>query len=169
MLGYLPSSIGRVIELWRRERNLTQEELAERAGVPRPNLSMIEQGARDLTLSTLRRLAGALEIKPGLLADGISPQSAREKPWSRESLDRIARYLLGYRVELRPREREAAESFRPLIRRKLALKNALFRSPPLGKPAQTQRGRGLGFQAFFQIEEIRNLISRIDKLSGGPR
>jgi transcriptional regulator with XRE-family HTH domain len=74
---------------WRLARGLTQDELARAARIPRPNLSAIERGHREVTLKTLRALALALDINPGLLADGVAP-GAQEPPLRRKDLERVA-------------------------------------------------------------------------------
>ncbi|MBI2340159.1 MAG: helix-turn-helix transcriptional regulator, partial [Deltaproteobacteria bacterium] len=43
------------ISAWRQVRGLTQEELASRTGIPRPNLSAIERGQHDITVATLEK------------------------------------------------------------------------------------------------------------------
>lgn len=53
-----------------RERlGLTQEQVAERSGVHATEVSRIEAGKRDPQVSTLERLAEAVEVKPGRLLD----------------------------------------------------------------------------------------------------
>jgi len=53
-----------------RERlGLTQEQVAERSGVHATEVSRIEAGKRDPQVSTVRRLAKAVEVKPGQLLD----------------------------------------------------------------------------------------------------
>jgi transcriptional regulator with XRE-family HTH domain len=53
-----------------RERlGLTQEEVAQRSGVHATEVSRMEAGKRDPKISTLRRLAKAVEVKPGQLLD----------------------------------------------------------------------------------------------------
>lgn len=53
-----------------RERlGLTQEQVAERCGVHFTEISRIEAGKRDPRVSTLRRLAEAVEVKPGELLE----------------------------------------------------------------------------------------------------
>jgi transcriptional regulator with XRE-family HTH domain len=53
-----------------RERlGLTQEQVAERSGVHATEVSRIEAGKRDPQVSTLKRLAAALEVAPGRLLD----------------------------------------------------------------------------------------------------
>lgn len=80
---------GETVLAWRLERGLTQAVLAERAGLPRPNLSDIERGKREVTLGTLRALALALAVRPGVLADGLAP-SAAAQPLSRSDMERVA-------------------------------------------------------------------------------
>jgi transcriptional regulator with XRE-family HTH domain len=57
--------IGAEIYLKRLERGMTQAELAKKAQIPQPNLSNIEKNKQDLTVSTLRRIAYALDVEPG--------------------------------------------------------------------------------------------------------
>lgn len=53
-----------------RERlGLTQEQVAQRSGVHATEVSRIEAGKRDPQVSTLERLAKAVEVKPGRLLD----------------------------------------------------------------------------------------------------
>ncbi len=53
-----------------RERlGLTQEEVAQRSGVHVTEVSRMEAGKRDPKISTLRKLAKAVEVKPGQLID----------------------------------------------------------------------------------------------------
>jgi transcriptional regulator with XRE-family HTH domain len=53
-----------------RERlELTQEEIAQRSGVHATEVSRIEAGKRDPQVSTLLRLAKAVEVRPGQLLD----------------------------------------------------------------------------------------------------
>jgi transcriptional regulator with XRE-family HTH domain len=59
--------VGTEIRRRRRERRLTQEQLAFRAGLTPHYLSTIENGHRDPSLSTIEALAGALETTPGEL------------------------------------------------------------------------------------------------------
>jgi len=53
-----------------RERlGLTQEQVAQRSGVHSTEVSRIEGGKRDPKVSTVERLAKAVEVKPGRLLD----------------------------------------------------------------------------------------------------
>lgn len=53
----------------RKKLGLTQEEVARRSGVHSTEVSRIEGGRRDPKVSTLERLAKAVEVKPGRLLD----------------------------------------------------------------------------------------------------
>lgn len=70
MEGDLQRTVGRNIRRLRRERGLSQEELAEEIGVHRTFMGGIERGERNLTLRTLERLARKLGVDPvSLLAE----------------------------------------------------------------------------------------------------
>jgi transcriptional regulator with XRE-family HTH domain len=81
---------GETVLAWRLARGLTQAELALAARIPRPNLSAIERGDREVTLKTLRALALALDIRPGALVDGTMPDGGAP-PLTRQSMERVAR------------------------------------------------------------------------------
>jgi len=53
----------------RKRLGLTQEEVAERSGVHPTEVSRIEAGKRDPRVTTLLRLARALEVRAGELLD----------------------------------------------------------------------------------------------------
>lgn len=58
----LPQLVGRTIRNRRRELGFSQEELAWRAGLHRTYVTDVERGARNLSLSTMDKLAQALEF-----------------------------------------------------------------------------------------------------------
>lgn len=88
----MPLPFGQTIYLWRRYRRLTQQQLAEHAGLPRPNLCAIEQGHREVSLTTLRALALALQVPAGALVDGVTPAVAAPSAQhlTRSVIERIA-------------------------------------------------------------------------------
>ncbi|MCY1546839.1 helix-turn-helix protein [compost metagenome] len=51
----------------RLELGFSQEELAERAGVHRTYVGMLERREKNATLYSIERLAGALEVEPHVL------------------------------------------------------------------------------------------------------
>ena len=57
------------IKLWREYRGLTQQELANRAGISKPYLSQIETGKRQGTLETLSAIAQSLDVPLDVLTD----------------------------------------------------------------------------------------------------
>lgn len=56
---------GEIVREIRKERGLSQEELAHRAGVHRTYIGMIERAEKNITLINIDRIAKALEIKIG--------------------------------------------------------------------------------------------------------
>lgn len=63
-------ALGAVIRAERKRRNLSQEALADAAGIDRSHMGKIERGERNLTLLNLVRIANALEHKPSTLLQG---------------------------------------------------------------------------------------------------
>lgn len=55
--------LGEAIRALRQGRELSQEELAERAGVHRTYIGMIERGEKNVTILTMLRLSSALNVK----------------------------------------------------------------------------------------------------------
>ena len=54
---------GFAVKVRREELHLTQEELADRAGIHRTYLSDVERGGRNLSLINIERLAAALALR----------------------------------------------------------------------------------------------------------
>lgn len=157
--------IGQTIILWRNAKGLTQSTLAERSGVSRPNLSAIEQGARDLTLETLRRIASALEVSPGTLADGVGPKPDLSKgELDRYALDRIARLAAGQAIRASAPERRVASDLTLIMKSKTRRPHS--KKKPEGVRAENaavlRLRSGLGPVIFKQLirRVEKNLISR---------
>jgi len=65
----------------RRAARLSQEQLALRASLHRTQIGMLEHGQRVPKIDTLLKLAGALEVPPGDLLEGIVwVPSSTDKP-----------------------------------------------------------------------------------------
>ena len=62
-------ALGKNLRAARERLGLTQEQVAERSGVQAGEVSRIETGKRDPKVSTLERLAKAVEAKPGELLE----------------------------------------------------------------------------------------------------
>lgn len=67
---------------------MDQKTLANKAGLSQSGLSAIENGRRDLTVSTLRRIASSLGVSPSFLLTG---EPVRSLSLSRHDYDAIAR------------------------------------------------------------------------------
>lgn len=74
MIDSLPSQrLAVLIRSLRTEQGMSQEELAERAGLHRNFISLIERGKSQPTVDNVFRLANALEISAVELIQRISP------------------------------------------------------------------------------------------------
>jgi transcriptional regulator with XRE-family HTH domain len=62
-------NLGKNLLAARKKLGLTQEQVAERSGVQAGEVSRIEHGKRDPKVSTLEKLAAAVELPPGRLLD----------------------------------------------------------------------------------------------------
>jgi transcriptional regulator with XRE-family HTH domain len=72
--------LGRNLREARERLELTQEQIADRSGVHATEVSRIEAGKRDPQLSTIQRLAEAVELTPGQLLDlGQLPGQNRQR------------------------------------------------------------------------------------------
>ncbi len=64
---------GDAVRARREELGLTQEELAERAGIHRTYLSDVERGTRNVSLVNVERLAEALSLSLPELFERVAP------------------------------------------------------------------------------------------------
>lgn len=62
--------VGNRLKELRVERALTQEELAEKAGVGKNTVNRIERNETEPHMSTLRKLADALGVEPARIVRG---------------------------------------------------------------------------------------------------
>jgi transcriptional regulator with XRE-family HTH domain len=62
---------GRNLFLARRRAQLSQQQLADRAGVHRTEIGLLENGRRTARVDTLMKLTGALDGDPAELLKGI--------------------------------------------------------------------------------------------------
>jgi transcriptional regulator with XRE-family HTH domain len=147
---------GETVLAWRLARGMTQSELARTARIPRPNLSAIERGDREVTLKTLRALALALDVRPGVLADGMPPD-AGTRPLSRTRLERIARAAVRGTPPRDTREAVIANG----------LRNALSARIDLGRGQRRRRVPTGSNRSYFLLRTRENqatLASLVDRV-----
>lgn len=90
----------------------TQAELAAQAGMAQANLSNIEKGKRDLTVSTLLRVAEALEVKPSELIEEAAPETFS---LTRIQVETLAKTVVHPRTKTSAEIRELAGLFREIL------------------------------------------------------
>lgn len=61
---HIQEVFGEVIKELRNQKNISQIELAERGQFNRTYISDLERGLKQASLSTILRLAGALDVQP---------------------------------------------------------------------------------------------------------
>lgn len=62
-------NLGKNLRAARKKLELTQEQVAQRSGVQAGEISRIERGQRDPQVSTVEKLAEAVEVKSGQLLE----------------------------------------------------------------------------------------------------
>lgn len=100
------------IQEYRVRQGMTQAELAQRAGVAQANLSNIERGKRDLTVSMLVRLASALAVRPSELIE--EPEPAGDFALTRPDIEKLAEVIVNADTRASSEIRELAVLFRLL-------------------------------------------------------
>ena len=68
-------AFGQEVRMLRHRAGLTQEALAEKAGLHWTYVGQIERGERNLTLKNILRLASGLGVPPGELVDPVAAGS----------------------------------------------------------------------------------------------
>jgi transcriptional regulator with XRE-family HTH domain len=63
-------SFGRHVRDLRERAGLSQEELADRAGLHRSEVGFLERGEREFGVSVVWRIANGLGVRPGELVEG---------------------------------------------------------------------------------------------------
>jgi CheY-like chemotaxis protein/DNA-binding Xre family transcriptional regulator len=79
-LGDLKQLFGTAIKSKRSELGISQEELADRAGLHRTYVSDVERGARNLSLESIEKLAAALDLSiSGLFERASDPDTVKQE------------------------------------------------------------------------------------------
>ena len=107
-------SLGQKLYAIRLEKGPTQQELVLRSGVSQSNLSNIENGRRDFTVSTLFKMCYALDVPPAHLFE-MTPQAPITKFITRERIERLARAVWGDPCPLNNEEQETVGLLRHVV------------------------------------------------------
>ena len=62
---------GKNVQEYRRAQQMSQEQLAESAGVHRTYIGMIERAEKNITLLNIAKIANALKISPSVLLENL--------------------------------------------------------------------------------------------------
>ena len=152
-------TFGENILLWRLHRSLSQEQLAALSNIPRPNLSDIEKGKRDVTLSTIRYLAHALGVLPGTLVNGEAPNyKKRKEKLSRKDMERLASSVARGVPPQDPEECQAYQLLREVLNSKL--KCAWAPNGKLPLPTRKSSRAWLQLRVLYGLEILNSLIER---------
>lgn len=155
-------SLGENIYLWRLFKGLTQKELAKKAGIPRPNLSAIESGKREVSLATLRALAVAFGITPGVIINGVAPIRFKKSLLSRQSLENISRASLGRSKDFSaPWQKDISIMLSKVIKNRINACNKNYHSTL--EERQDYIANWLMLKAGLETEALNNLLNRLDK------
>lgn len=140
--------IGCQVYLRRVEQNLTQEELARKAGIPQPNLSNIEKGKQDITISTLRKIAVAFNVDPGeFFGDLNAPKSSL----SRAQIERLARKVADETQSLKDKKNEVITLYKNIL-------------PHKGRVRMKELRRSwLELRKRFNSQEINSVYERAEE------
>src|SRR3989344_6603990 len=153
---------GETVLLWRLERELTQAGLAERAGLPRPNLSDIERGKREVSLKTIRALALSLEVSPGVLVDGRAPgEDLKSSQLSRETMERIALAVVKNKRLPNSEENDLASLIRVQVQSRLRALHGVGRARnfrPVGRAPERAWLRSVSRYGKNQIQSIMERV-----------
>lgn len=148
--------IGQNIYKKRLEAGITQAELVRRTNIPQPNLSNIEKGKRDITVSTLVQIAWSLGVKPGELLDDEIEAGPKPFLFTRETVEKIARAVFDPGIRLSPKERAVAD----------LLKQIIPGVGPRDKKIKEIHRAWFQLKRWFKEDEIRFLVERVEGRRG---
>jgi Predicted transcription factor, homolog of eukaryotic MBF1 len=77
-MSELVKKVGERIRRLRKERGLSQEELAERSGLHTNYVGQVERGEKNLTLETLEKIVSGLDISLEQLFRYLSPMESKD-------------------------------------------------------------------------------------------
>lgn len=109
MLYFCMLPIGTQITLKRLEKKMTQAQLSQAAGIPQPNLSKIEKGKQDLTVTTLCKIAYALGVPPADFFKQDDSNVTKSISLSRPQIEKIANAVWDKRIALNEEEKNVRD------------------------------------------------------------
>ena len=146
------TSVGQQIYLKRQDCGLTQAAHARKTGIPQPNLSNIEKGQQDLTVTTLKKIASALNVPAASFFQDPGPEEKLRL--SRPVMERLAHAIARGGGRLSPREKEIADFFRNIMTGQAANKIRIKKLYP----------SWLELKRRFSSSEIQAIIERVRAL-----
>jgi transcriptional regulator with XRE-family HTH domain len=72
-------AFGIALKKVRKEKNISQEQLALKANIERAHISKLERGLFQPSLSTIIAIANILDCKPGMLVDMAAEELIRNE------------------------------------------------------------------------------------------
>jgi len=158
MSGEVSRNLARNIRAAREVHGLSQQQMANLSGVPRPTWANLESGDANPTVSVLTRVAGALKVSleqllsppqnAGLLTRRKDLVSSRKgKAIIRQLLPEAARGAVLERLELRPGGHLASEPHAPGTREHFVCECGQVTVEILDESWTLQRGDVLAFAA----------------------
>ena len=164
------TSFGQTVLLWRLERGLTQAVLAQRATLPRPNLSDIERGKREVSLKTIRALALALDVSPGILVDGRAPgEDLKSSRLSREAMERIAQAAAKNKRLPNIEENDLASLIRVQVQSRLRALRGTGRARNLKPGGRVPERAWLKSVSRYGEKQVQSIMDRVMNPSFGPQ
>lgn len=148
---------------WRVARGLSQQVLAEQAGIPRPNLIDLELGRRDCTITTLVKLARALGLSAGALLDEEPKEveaRASHLRLNRHQRDAVARFILSGKGRLGKAARRLAEDLAPLLRPTFEANGIPVQIKKVGR----LRRRRYHLEMYYPRDLIEDICERVRKM-----
>ena len=147
---YIMRDIGLTIYEQRKRQELSQAQLAQRIGIAQANLSNIEKGKRDFTVSMLLRIAKALGMKPAELLDDESKEEDRLE-LTRNKIEQLAHVIIDPKTRSSSSLTELARQFRKII--------------PEAHERVSQRQAELAWanlRSRFSAQEIKSVCARVE-------
>ena len=90
-MNTLTKELGRRIRAERTAKKMTQEELAERAGLHPTYIGQVERGEKSLTVASLEKIVEGLEISFSDLFENIRPPT-KPAGYAMQCYDKISAY-----------------------------------------------------------------------------